>query len=77
MNLGSQYDPTPEGNAVVHKKCGGVAFRYAGYIQGAGVLDPAKVTLANGRRPKDGSLVVCANCQEPVARDAMEFVISH
>lgn len=76
LNLQEFHEIFPNGVRVIHTICGGVAFFYSELPQSQTlVLDPRKAMTLKGNRVKDGDMVVCGHCGNPVGTNHMEFAI--
>lgn len=60
----------------VHTICGGIVFWHEGVPQRKqGILNPEKIILYNGGRPKAGDPIICAHCGYDVRKNQLEFLI--
>lgn len=60
----------------VHTICGAIVFWHDGVPQGkSGVLNPAKVILPNGIKPREGDPIICMGCGFEVRKNQLEFLI--
>ena len=60
----------------VHSICGAIVFWHDGIPQGkAAVVNPEKVILANGARPKVDDPIYCTGCGYGVRKNQLEFLI--
>jgi hypothetical protein len=61
---------------VIHSICGGIVFFHNGVPRGkSGIINPEKVILFNGAKPKDGDPIICVHCGYEVRKNQLEFLI--
>lgn len=61
----------------IHTICGGIVFFHDGVPKGKeGVLNPEKIILFNGAKPRDGDPIVCVHCGYDVRKNQLEFLIN-
>jgi hypothetical protein len=61
----------------IHSLCGAIVFWHEGVPQGkAGVLNPARVILSNGAKPRDGDPIICQGCGYEVRKNQLQFIIN-
>jgi hypothetical protein len=61
---------------VIHTICGGIVFFHDGVPQGRkAVINPNKVLLANGVKPREGDPIICIHCGYDVRKNQLEFVL--
>lgn len=61
----------------VHSICGAIVFWHDGVPQGkSGVLNPERVILSNGIKPREGDPIICQGCGYDVRKNQLEFLIN-
>lgn len=62
---------------VIHTICGGIVFFHDGVPKGRrSVLNPGKVILANGAKPKEGDPIICIHCGYNVGKTQLEWALN-